>query len=108
MANIKTWLETAEKESGEQIEAVVVGKHDGDADRWNSNRKAEPDENVVLSREDGLKKLDLEYDNGYGGADCYPMYAWTKTRVYLITEYDGSTGMMWLPRNPINCEPKFG
>ena len=103
MANIKDWLLEAEKFYNEKIEAIVVGKHDKSA------LKAAPqaDENIVLSREDGLLKLDQEYSNSYGGADCYPMYAWTKSRVFFIAEYDGATGPSWAPRNPMNLEPCF-
>jgi hypothetical protein len=104
MANIKDWLLEAETRTGEQIEAIVVGEHDNAG--WDTPAAA--DENVLLSREAGLAKLDQEYDNGYGGADCFPMFAWTKSRVYFITEYDGSTGLASLPRNPVACEPGFG
>lgn len=108
MANIAKWLQDVEARTGEKIEAIVVGKHDNDPDRWSRDRVAPPGENVILSREDGLKKLDQEYDSGYGGADCFPMYAWTQSFVYLIGEYDGATGLHSVPRNPVNCEPEFG
>jgi hypothetical protein len=103
MANIKDWLLEIETVYGESIEAIVVGKHD------NASYDARPqhDENVILAREVGLNKLDQEYDNGYGGADCYPMFAWTKTRIFFITEYDGATGMSWAPRHPMAVNPQF-
>lgn len=104
MANIKNWLLEAELESGEVIEAIVVGKHDGSP--WRA--PANPEENVVLDRAAGLEKLDQEYNNGFGSPCCYPMYAWTPTRVYLIHEYDGSTGPVWVPRSPVDIEPEFG
>jgi hypothetical protein len=95
MANIKDWLLEAEAEAGETIEAIVVGKHD-DAP-WDEEPR--DDENVVLTREAGLAKLDQEYNNGYGGADCFPMYAWMPSRIYFIGEYDGATGPNWVPRH---------
>lgn len=104
MANIREWLEEAEKFYGEPIEAIVVGTYEGSP----YNHKAQADENIVLSREDGLRKLDRDYENGYGGADCNPMYAWTKTRIFLVHEYDGATGPVWIPRNPMALEPTFG
>lgn len=107
MANIRHWLEEAEAKFGERIEAIVVGPHDRRVSKYSGDDKPESDENVVLSREEGLAKLDEEYDNGYGGADCYPMYAWTASRVYFIGEYDGATGPSWVPRNPTACEPAF-
>lgn len=103
MANIKESLLEAEAFYGEPIEAIVVGKHDNRG--W--GEPAMPDENIVLTREAGLAKLDEEYYDGFGGADCYPMFAWTASRIFLITEYDGATGMAYVPRNPVACEPEF-
>lgn len=103
MANIRTWLEDAERDYGETIEAMVVGQHDNR--RWDEPARA--DENIVMSREVGLKKVDEEYNNSYGGADCYPIWAWTKSRVFFIAEYDGSTGLSWVPRHPTDGKPAF-
>lgn len=103
MANIRKWLEEACAETGESIEGIVVGQHDG----TRSDTPVNADENVLLPVDVALAKLDVEYDNGYGGADCFPIYAWTKTRVYFIGEYDGATGLDWIPRNPINIAPQF-
>lgn len=103
MANLKKWLEDIEALYGEPIEAIVVGKHD--RAKWGESPK--PDENILLSREDGLKKLDEEYYNGYGGADCYPFCAWTKSRVFFVSEYDGATGLSFVPRHPVAMEPQF-
>jgi len=109
MANIKTWLLQAEQKSGEPIEAIVVGTHDDDTYMHNGEQPRHAAQlNRLLTREEGLDILDKEYDNGYGGPDCFPMYAWTRSRIYLIHEYDGATGPRWLPRNPVDCEPKFG
>lgn len=103
MANIKEMLLEESKENNELIEAIVVGVH---YDR-KYDGEVRPDENIILSLEQGLAKLDEEYDDGYGGADCYPMYAWSKNWIYVINEYDGSTRLSSIPRNPINCKPKF-
>lgn len=51
--------------------------------------------------------IDFEYDNGYGGADTFPVTAWTANRVIYVSEYDGSTGVTWVPRHPIDHEPSF-
>lgn len=104
MANLRKWLEEAEAQYGEPIEAMVVGKHDRSG--WEA--APGPDENIVLARDVGLLKVDQDYDNGYGGADCFPLYAWTKSRVFFIHEHDGATGMNWAPRNPMPLEPEFG
>lgn len=44
--------------------------------------------------------LDYEYDDGYGGQDCHDIWAWTATRVLSIHEYDGSTLVISVARNP--------
>ena len=44
--------------------------------------------------------LDYEYDSGFGGQDCHDFMAWTETRVFFVYEYDGSTRVDSMPRNP--------
>jgi len=51
--------------------------------------------------------LDYEYDDGYGGADCHAVYAWTPTRVLFVHEYDGSTSIAAVPRNPSLIVPEY-
>lgn len=103
MANHATTLQALEQSLGETIEAIVVGKHDDAA--WSAPPLS--DEHVLLSREAGLAKLDAEYDNGYGGADCFPFWAWTASRVFFVTEYDGATSIAWVPRAPVAGAPDF-
>lgn len=103
MYNLRKALEAAEAAEGEMIEVIVVGQHD--RCRWDEEPRY--DENILLSREQGLAKLDQDYDNGYGGADCFPFWAWTPTRVYFVAEYDVATGIAWVPRNPISGKPEF-
>lgn len=103
MSNHRTTLEMFETKFGEPIEAMVVGKHYANYD------DPAADECVLLDRETGLAKVDEEYDSGYGGADCFPFYAWTKSRVFFVHEYDGATGIVWAPRHPVApLEPEFG
>lgn len=104
MENISKWLKNAIEKYGEPLEAIVVGPHDK---RRYDDPTVVSDENVILTPEDGLKKLDVEYDAGFGGADCYPMYAWTKSRVFWVAEYDGATSLAWAPRNPTAIKPQF-
>ena len=104
MANLRKDLEEVETFYGEKIEAMVVGKH---YDR-SFKDDALADENIILMREDGLKKVDQQYDDGYGGADCFPLYAWTKSRVFFVHEYDGATALHYAPRHPGTIEPGFG
>ncbi len=102
-ANLRVWLEEAESRFRQRIEAIVVGVH---ASRL-ATAAPEPDENVVLTREQGLAKLDADFASGHGVLDCFPVYAWTKSWVFFVHEYDGATKLAWVPRNPVACTPKF-
>lgn len=101
--NLATELEKAEIATGERVTAIIVGRHD-DA-HWLDEPK--PNENVVLSREEGLLLLDQDYDNGYGGPNCRPFYAYSPSRIYFVSEYDGTTGLASMPRNPVDGAPSF-
>lgn len=103
MYNLRRALEEYELQHDEQIQFIVVGQHDDKRWVW----KPLADENIVLSREEGLAKLDVDYDNGYGSANCFPFYAWSYSRVYFVAEYDGATHVSWLPTIAMNCEPGF-
>lgn len=88
--NVREWLEEAESRFREPIEAIVCGK------------------DVVLSRDEGLAKMDRVIDAGHGAIDSEPMYAWSASRVFFIHEYDGQLKLAWLPREPAPCQPEFG
>lgn len=60
---------------------------------------------VVLSWEFAQDLLDYSYDDGYGAPDCHAITAWTAERVISVSEYDGSTCVTWVPRNPVEHEP---
>ena len=107
MANQKAMIEEAA--GGEDIEAIVIGEHYNDENKYTGKEPARhPDKlNRVLSWADAAPILDEEYDSGYGGADCYPITAWTASRVIYVAEYDGATGVSWKPRHPIDHAPEF-
>ncbi len=44
--------------------------------------------------------FDIEFDSGYGGQDVPDFYAWAKDHVITVREYDGSTCLRSVPRNP--------
>lgn len=45
-------------------------------------------------------ELDVEFDDGYGGAEGEPFTMWTLFRVYFPVVYDGSEWVGSVPRNP--------
>jgi len=107
VANLKTMIE--DEAGGDPIEAAVIGVHYNDENKYTDDPPARhPDKlNRVLSWEEAAPILDEEYNNSYGGADCWPVTAWTANRVIYVTEYDGATGVTSVPRHPIDHEPRF-
>lgn len=53
-----------------------------------------------ISYETALPLLDYKYDSGFGSMDCHNIIMWSKNWVYYIHEYDGSTSIQRLKRNP--------
>jgi len=102
--NLKRWV--LEAAGGEEIEAVVVGWSewsDGGVDPG-------PLANKVAKWSEVEALLDFDFYSGYGGAQCNAInaiYAWTKSWVIAVSEYDGATGISKLPRNPMACEPSY-
>jgi hypothetical protein len=60
----------------------------------------EPYADQVISWEIAAPLLDYPYYAGFGSMDCHGIIAWTETQVIYIHEYDGSTSVCSLPRNP--------
>jgi len=89
---------------GEQIEVVVIGPYGGYRD---SEIRFVPSEKqgVVLPWADARHLLDYEYSDGFGEAECHAITAWTPTRVLMVREYDGSTQVKSVPRNPVDHCP---
>lgn len=44
--------------------------------------------------------LNIEFDDGYGAQECPNIYVYTDNFVYYVHEYDGSTCLRKVPRNP--------
>jgi len=92
--------ELIELTAGEIIEAICIGAKGWDEDP--ESPEFYPKENV----EEALKKLDFEFDCGYGGEEGYRLYAWTPTKVIIKSVYDGSESYEIVPRNPESIMPK--
>ena len=108
MARITDWILDKCKES--EIEAVVIGHFEGyEQDEWNPDPDAIPKEFkcVKLSWETAKRFLSYEFDDGFGGTKCHPVYVWTPTHILFISQYDGATSMCDIPRNPLDCTPYF-
>ena len=56
--------------------------------------------NIPLSWEQAAPLLDYSYESGFGSMDCHDILVYTQSDVYYIHEYDGSTDIHSVPRNP--------
>lgn len=83
--------------NGEPIEGIVIGVRG-----WYDDN--EPDTRV-LSWDEAEPLLDYEYSTDYGAPECHAINAWTANRVLLVGQYDGSTWVTWVPRNPTAIRP---
>ncbi len=45
-------------------------------------------------------QMRVRFDDGFGGVEGRPFTAWTATRVYFPTDYDGAESVASAPRNP--------
>ena len=106
MVNLRASLEGAA--GSETILSAVIGSFNGYEERIQPDRIPAEKRGVVLPWVEARALLDYEYNNGFGGADCHPVFAWTPTRVLFVHEYDGATGVQWVPREPIALIPLFG
>ena len=112
MANIVKWIEE-KLEEDEVIEGVVIGEGDRIDDYSTSIlldsilEKKRKIYDKVIPWVIAKPLLDYEFDSGFGTQDCNTVYIWTNKNVLFINEYDGSTCLSKIPRNPIDCIPKW-
>jgi hypothetical protein len=85
---------------GEPIEAINLGEENIYCYEGKDSRDIPEDKlNKILSWEEGAKYLDYTWNSGFGGSDCHFITAWTASKVIYIHEYDGSTTVVYVPRN---------
>ena len=98
MSTLRDWIEEAA--AGEPIEAVVIGELG-----WGDYSDEVKSPSPVLTWEEAYPKLLYEFDSGFGSPGCHAIYVWTPTRVFFVSQYDGSTQLESVPRNPVPCNP---
>lgn len=104
MANLKQWL--LSEADGEKIQAVVIGKMGwGDYNSEYVPNYAGIPKGRVLSWKEAAPLLDYEFDSGFGAPGCNAIWAWTKSKVIAIGQYDGRTWPYSVPRNPVDQMP---
>lgn len=84
---------------GESILAIRIN---GSPFYYNTPRKdaSQHLDDKLVSWEEAAPFLDYPYDAGYGNQDCHDITAWTETKVIYVHEYDGSTRVCYIDRNP--------
>ena len=102
MANFKQDILAAVGD--EKIEAIMVLEH---LNTWGWPQEVDSRDKITdemigksLPAETILPLLDYEYDDGFGRQDCHNICVWTADSVYYIHEYDGSTSVDSVKRNP--------
>lgn len=95
-------------EEGEIIESGVIGEMGwGD---YNSEKVPNYDKipkGKTLSWDEMRKWLYYDYSTGYGAPECNAVYIWTNHRILFVVQYDGSTSIHGIPRNPVDCIPEM-
>jgi hypothetical protein len=86
----------------EPIEAIVIGEYGwgGYGDDDDNPRIPKDKIGVVLTWDEAAPLLDYEYYTGYGAPECHAIAAYTASRIIYVSQYDGSTNVMWSNRNP--------
>lgn len=90
----------------EPIEAIVIGEFgwEGYGDE-EEQRVPVQKQGIVLSWNDAFPFLDYEYSTGYGAPRCHAVECYTPTRVLFVSQYDGSTSINYVYRNPTPGKP---
>jgi len=93
-------------EDGEVVEALVFGEYGWSGYSEDTIFVPKDKQGVLLTLEEAEPMMHgWTYDGGYGAPQCYATYIWTNKRVIWVTQYDGSTGLDSMPRNPLACKP---
>ena len=95
MANFKA--DIIEAVAGDNILAVTFPKIEIQDERY---APANALANTILTYRQALAVLDYEYDPSYGSIECHNIKMWSADWVYYIHEYDGSTSIEAIERNP--------
>ncbi len=105
-ATLKEWI--TEAAAGEPVVGVVLGEMGwGDYGNEDVPDYAKCPKNKLMSWEEALPFLSYDFATGFGAPGCQAVHAWTEKRVIFVSQYDGSTCIESVPRNPQDCEPSM-
>jgi len=106
MANLVEWIDSNREK--EEVLGIVIGEMGwgdygkDDVPQYNT----QPRGKVLLWRE-AKPLLDYDFSSGYGAPGCNAIYVWTKSWVMFVVQYDGSTRLKRIPRNPTDIMPEM-
>ena len=104
MPNLAEWIE--DEADGDEISCAVIGEMGwGDYGSEDVAGYKDQPKGEILAWADARQWLDYEFNCGYGAPGCNAVYAWTSTKVIMVGQYDGSTWVYSVPRNPMDCMP---
>jgi len=64
--------------------------------------------NIPFNLKEVINYFDYDYDSGFGGQDCDNIFIFLKKKILFIWEYDGSTSIASVPRNPESYNKEEG
>lgn len=103
MSEHTPWDELVDALHGEVPEAVVFGPWGwGGYPRKDDVYVPDEDRGEVLAASVARPYLEegWSFRGGYRAADSYAVFAWSENYVAFVSEYDGSTRLRVIPRDP--------
>lgn len=103
-----TFLNDLEEYIGdEQVSSIVIGEMGWDHYNEVGKEISSDLKGFLLNWDEARPLLNYEYDSSYGVPECHSVYIWTKSRVIFVAQYDGSTSITSVPRDPIAVIPEM-
>ena len=104
MATLREWFDDFTAQTGETPTQIVFGgppwwRDSGDG--WPIDRIQAV---INFTGIDGTV-LDREFDASWGGNETPNLCAWSPSWVIFSDNYDGSEGLQWVPRSPVDHDP---
>ena len=109
----ETLAQEIEAVAAEPVEHVVIGAFGWDEMGSQSEdvrmdvHAAQARAGELLTWQEARPLLDYRWDAGYGAPDCHAVTAWSARWVLFVVQYDGSTGVHRVPRNPVVHTPEM-
>ena len=91
------WIREYEAYKGEQVETIVFGEFD-----WGYTQyKSSPPCGKLMSLDEAMPYLAIEFLNDWGELGCPPFVAYTANWIISAYAYDGLVSAYSMRRNPV-------